>query len=320
MTDENFYPFVSIIIPVYNGSNYMREAIDSAVAQTYKNIEIIVVNDGSCDNGETESIAKEYGDKVRYICKENGGVSTALNMGIRNMKGDYFSWLSHDDVYTPDKIEKQVKALSKLEDKTTLVCCNYVHINKDSKLIGGMPNATLENTKLLTWERMLLDLFKNGPINGCSLLIKKTIFEEVGLFDESLRFYQDGFMWYKIFMKKYAVLSIPDICVKGRIHGKQLTQTGQSLFRKDCETMSCIMIPQLIQVSTIEHNFLLAYIKYNAKYGNTNIVKNAIKQANNTKLIDFKDSVVIGLIRIYGFIRPTIRKIYYTVCRRINTV
>ena len=320
MKSETFAPLVSIVIPVYNGSNYMREAIDSALAQTYKNIEIIVVNDGSSDGGKTEQIAKEYGDKIRYIYKENGGVSTALNTGIRNMNGEYFSWLSHDDVYMPDKIEKQVEALSKVEDKATLVCCDYVHIDKESKLIGNMPRVDSKDIKMLSWEYMLLNLFKKGPVNGCSLLIKKTIFEEVGLFDESLRFYQDGFMWYKIFLAKYAVLSIPDICVKGRIHDKQLTQIGQSLFRKDCETMSSVMIPQLIQVSTTENNFLLAYVKYNAKYGHKNLVKNAYVQAKDTNLIGFKDYVILIILSGYGIIRPTIRKIYYAVFKRTNTV
>ena len=80
-------PLVSIVIPVYNGADFLRECIDSALAQTYENIEIIVINDGSCDNGKTEEIALSYGDKIRYIYKENGGVSTALNLGIENMTG-----------------------------------------------------------------------------------------------------------------------------------------------------------------------------------------------------------------------------------------
>ena len=73
-------PKVSIIIPVYNGENYLREAIDSALAQTYKNFEVIVVNDGSSD--KTDEICKSYGSRIRYFKKENGGVSTALNLGI----------------------------------------------------------------------------------------------------------------------------------------------------------------------------------------------------------------------------------------------
>ena len=74
-----WFPKVSIVIPVYNGANYMREAIDSALNQTYKNIEVIVINDGSIDNGETDRIARSYGDRIVYVKKENGGVSSALN-------------------------------------------------------------------------------------------------------------------------------------------------------------------------------------------------------------------------------------------------
>ena len=92
-------PKVTIVIPVYKGKKYMRKAIDSAIAQTYENLEILVINDGSPDDGATDTIAKSYGDKIRYIYKENGGVSTVLNLALKEMKGEYFSWLSHDDVY-----------------------------------------------------------------------------------------------------------------------------------------------------------------------------------------------------------------------------
>lgn len=78
---------VSIVIPVYNGSNFVREAIDSALNQTYDKVEVIVVNDGSNDGGRTDKILRSYGDKITYINKENGGVSTALNVGIKQAKG-----------------------------------------------------------------------------------------------------------------------------------------------------------------------------------------------------------------------------------------
>lgn len=318
MEKETFTPLVSVIIPVYNGADYMREAIDSALAQTYKNIEVIVINDGSSDNGETERIAKQYGDKIRYIYKENGGVSSALNVGIKNMRGEYFSWLSHDDVYTPDKIEKQIKALSYVENKTTLVCCDYVHIDKNSKLIGKIPPSS-GRARLLSWQEMLISLFKNGTMHGCALLINKSVFEEVGMFDESLRYFQDVFMWYKIFVAKHAMLSIPDVCVKGRIHDKQLTQKGHLLFRKDSETVSTVIIPQLLQISTKKCNFLLEYVKYNAKYGNIHIVKNVRTQAKGTKLIGTKETLMISLMSIYSVIRPIIRKMFYRVFRRVNT-
>ena len=77
--DMRYEPKVTIVIPVYNGSNFLAEAIDCALAQTYQNCEILVVNDGSTDNGASEKIALSYGEKVRYYLKENGGGSSALN-------------------------------------------------------------------------------------------------------------------------------------------------------------------------------------------------------------------------------------------------
>jgi glycosyltransferase involved in cell wall biosynthesis len=105
-------PLVSIVIPLYNGANFLSEAINCALNQTYSNIEVIVINDGSKDDGAGREVALSFGDKIRYFEQENGGVSAALNHGISKMNGEYFSWLSHDDLYTNDHIEKQVGLLS----------------------------------------------------------------------------------------------------------------------------------------------------------------------------------------------------------------
>ena len=125
MTNQKFNPKVSIIIPVYNGSDFMKEAIDSAINQAYKSIEIIVINDGSKDDGKTKNIALSYGNNIRYFEKENGGVATALNLGIKEMTGEYFSWLSHDDYYYPKKIEKQINFLKKQKNKEMILFSNY---------------------------------------------------------------------------------------------------------------------------------------------------------------------------------------------------
>src|SRR3712207_962084 len=106
-------PKVSIVIPVYNGSDYLKEAIDSALGQTYEDIEVIVVNDGSNDGGQTEAIAKSYGDKIRYFSKENGGVASALNFGIKNMRVKWFTWLSHDDLFSQNRIEQDLILIEK---------------------------------------------------------------------------------------------------------------------------------------------------------------------------------------------------------------
>ena len=125
---------VSIIIPVYNGEKYIKEAIESALNQTYTNIEIIVVNDGSKDN--TDEICKSYGNKIKYIKKENGGVATALNTGIKEAKGQYVAWLSHDDLYKENRIEKGMEVLSKLKDKNTIIFSNFELIDSNGKIFS----------------------------------------------------------------------------------------------------------------------------------------------------------------------------------------
>lgn len=313
-----FSPKVSIIIPVYNGSDYMREAIDSALNQTYKNFEVIVINDGSTDGGKTEQIVKEYGDRIRYFCKENGGVSTALNAGICNMKGEYFSWLSHDDMYTPDKLEKSIQALAECNNRKTIICCQSVHMDKHSQILPGQKAKNADGERhLYTWDDALVYLEKHGSMNGCSLLIHKDILLECGLFDESLRFNQDGFMWNKIFLRRYPILMIPEVCVKNRIHEKQLTQTGQDIFHRDCEKMSEYLIPELIEVSNSNKNIIVEYIKYNAKYDNQNVVRNAYQKAMEKKLISIRSRFEINAWRSYGKIRPYIRRIYYRLFRKM---
>src|SRR5271155_3815826 len=101
-------PRVSIIMPMYNGANYMRQAIDSALNQTWPSTEVIFVNDGLNDGGETDRIARSYGDRVRYVEKQTGGVASALNTGLEVMDGDVFCRLSHDDLHVPTKTEEQV--------------------------------------------------------------------------------------------------------------------------------------------------------------------------------------------------------------------
>jgi len=198
MKNEN--PLVSIVIPVYNGSNYLREAIDSALAQIYKNIEIIVVNDGSNDNGATESIARSYGDRIRYFSKPNGGTSTALNLGIKNMKGEYFSWLSHDDMYYPNKIQLQINELSKLQDKYTIIMTDLDGINENYEKIYQTDYALHIKAYPPRTESKIHPIIYNQT-HGCTLLIPRKCFDEVGLFDESELVAQDFEFFYRAFSK-----------------------------------------------------------------------------------------------------------------------
>ena len=215
----NNRPLVSIVIPVYNGSNYLREAIDSALNQTYDNIEIIVVNDGSID--DTEQIALSYGDKIRYLVKENGGSSSALNYGIKQMKGDYFSWLSHDDLYYPNKIEKELS----YADNRTVVFSGFDLIDSSGKII--------RKTKSLSDVRKYVESHGNEYLiaqpsryyfSGCTCLIPRDVFDTVGTFDESLRLVNDWDMWFRIYAYGYRIVFVDEALVQSRMHRQQISR------------------------------------------------------------------------------------------------
>ncbi|MDL2232651.1 glycosyltransferase [Ruminococcaceae bacterium OttesenSCG-928-L11] len=222
---NQFLPRVSIVIPVYNGANFLREAINSALAQTYSNIEVIVVNDGSDDGGETEKIALGYANKIRYFSKQNGGVGSALNVGIAEMTGEYFSWLSHDDMYGTDKIGKQIALLETLSDKTTVISCGVRYVGQDGRETGRYHAKDFYNARQLS--RPLFPLF-HGCINGCTLLIHRSHFTRVGVFNETLPYTQDYDLWFRI-MREASMAFHPCFLSMTRIHERQ----GSRFFEND---------------------------------------------------------------------------------------
>lgn len=214
-------PLVSIVIPVYNGSNYVRDAIDSALAQTYKNCEVIVVNDGSQDGGATDEICRSYGERIRYFRKENGGVATAVNLGIEQMRGEYFSWLSHDDVYYPQKIERQIEALSKQEDKKAIVHSNYDILFEDTKSLVHHDFLRLWTREQLTNSNFAAVFL---AIHGCSILVHKSHFERVGAYDPTLKTTQDS-VWLFHAMRGQQSVFLEEPLFLARIHRSQGNMT-----------------------------------------------------------------------------------------------
>jgi glycosyltransferase involved in cell wall biosynthesis len=213
-----FNPKISIIIPVYNWVNYVWEAIESALNQTYTNIEVLVINDGSNDDWETDKLLKSYWDKIIYIHKENWGVASALNLWIEKMTWEYFSWLSHDDLYMENKLEEQVKFLWTLDNiENIILFSNYIFINEDWKEINKIE---------ITYkpENILYKLFINSFLNWCTLLIPKKAFKEIWVFENELKTTQDYHLWFRM-MKKYKFVNVPQYLVKSRQHWEQDSKT-----------------------------------------------------------------------------------------------
>jgi glycosyltransferase involved in cell wall biosynthesis len=192
MAPSHTTPRVSVIIPTHNRSQLLRTAIDSVLAQTYPEIEIIVVDDGSTD--DTAAVTAEYAGHVAYIRQNNAGVSAARNTGFRASSGDYINFLDDDDTFMPTKIERQVEVLE-TQPEVGLVHCSHQHIDeKGVPLDAGWP---------LPYGNVLKEL-----LCGCFLvvhapLIRRHCLEKVGLFDETLPWVADWDLWLRIALASY---------------------------------------------------------------------------------------------------------------------
>jgi len=235
---------VSIVIPVFNGSDYLKEAIESALAQDYENIEIIVVNDGSNDGGLTKKIAESFGNRIRYFEKENGGTSSALNYGIEKMKGEYFAWLSHDDIYLPNRISSHMKIISEHGSST------IVHSNCwkwfDNRLY---PFYEQSSFYLTFWKSTPLALVF-GMINGLSLTFHRRYFERFGHFDEQLRTTQDYMKWYEMFRNE-KIINIDGFYVKNRIHSNQQGSRISDMWLNECEDLFSRIVKNLDETDAL---------------------------------------------------------------------
>ena len=234
-----YQPKVTIIIPVYNGSNFLSEAIDSALAQTYHNCEILVINDGSKDGGASEKIALSYGDKIRYYVKENGGVSSALNFAFEKMTGEWFSWLSHDDLYYPDKIEKQISFINELLVENSNLNLAKITVRSATESIdkNGKVIKTPNYKDIPKYEKpidTILNNISNYRLSGCSFLLPAACIDDIGGFNESIRTVSDVEYWYRLLFAGYEFYCLSDdILVRNRSHGKQVGKIRVELFNRE---------------------------------------------------------------------------------------
>lgn len=160
---------VSVIVPIYNAENYIKYAIESLINQTYKNLEFILINDGSTDN--TEKIIKKYKDKrIKYISKENTGISDTRNIGLDLATGDYIMFLDSDDYLESDAVQLMVSKI--VDDECDLVICDYfIETNTTKEMyIKNFDDCNLKdspeilnNINMAPWNKIYKkDLFKNG--------------------------------------------------------------------------------------------------------------------------------------------------------------
>lgn len=207
---------VSVIIPAYNASAFISETINSVLSQTFRDVEIIVVNDGSTD--DTVKKVQEFDDtRIRLLSIENAGVSNARNVGYRECKGTFVAFLDADDVWNKENLELKVDFLK--------INPNYGLVHSDCEVIDAFGNATGEVKSGKSGEildSLLLWDGTNIPAPS-SILVKKEVLEDVGGFNLTLSTAADQEFFFRV-ANKYLIGRVSETTWKYRVHGQNMHQ------------------------------------------------------------------------------------------------
>jgi len=298
---ENGNPKVSIVIPVYNGANYVANAIQSALNQTYDNVEVIVINDGSTDNGATSKICLSYGDQITYIEQENKGVAGAMNTAFEHLTGDLFCWLSHDDEHLPEKTKKQVEFLRRYERDDLMLFGNYFLMDDNGETWheSQMDEALLRKKPAIALLR--------GMVNGCTLMIPTNIVRKHLPFRTDLRFTQDYDMWDRLRADGEFIFQ-PETLVRYRIHPGQDTHNPKANIEGD-KLWKWMMSRRNDTEKVMLNGSRKKYYSELAKFlGNTPYVEAAAHAEKQSKLVEH-ETLVSVVIPFYNDSEMTCRAI-----------
>jgi O-antigen/teichoic acid export membrane protein/GT2 family glycosyltransferase len=217
-TNENHYPMVSVIMPAYRVAEFIGMALDSILAQTFSNYEIIVVNDGSPDAAELEVALAAYRERIVYIEQPNAGPSAARNTAIRQARGEFLAFLDADDYWEPQFLARQI-AFFKQNPTVDLVYCDGLLVG-DSTLAGRTFMELTPSVGEVTFENLL-----GG---NCTVILSGTVARkhavvEAGLFDEGLRYSEDFDLWLRLAQNGSRLACQAEVLLCKRIHADSLS-------------------------------------------------------------------------------------------------
>ncbi len=225
-------PLVSVIIPAYNAEQFIEQAIQSVLAQTFQAYEIIVVDDGSTD--KTQDILRGFKGQIHCIFQENCGPSSARNAGIKIAQGEYIGFLDADDLWTPTKLEVQLDYMKRYPD-IALVCSDH----QDFDVEGDLPGSWLGSKRIFEdsdisegpIQNAFLQLIQDNFISTPTVILKKACFEEIGGFDEEIWSVEDRDLWLRI-SASFSIACIPKIFCKRRRHQSNISKRQGELTLK----------------------------------------------------------------------------------------
>ncbi len=207
-------PLVSILIPVYNSEKYVSETIKSALNQTYKNIEIIIVDDGSTDRSWEliEGYKKRYPHRIKAFKQENKGACAARNKAFSESRGDYIQWLDSDDILEFNKIEKQLSSINFVKKPDVLLSCSFARFYSNKNKSKFTPNSLWKDLIPYTWIRIYLEDIRGTILQHC-WLVPRQICVKAGPWREDILVNQDGEYFSRVVLNSSVVKFVPEaIC------------------------------------------------------------------------------------------------------------
>ncbi len=225
VTNEN--PLVSIIIPVYNAQRFIAQTLESVAAQTYADYEVIVVDDGSTD-GSRAAIEPFLSDsRFKLIAQTNAGISAARNTAIRACAGDFVALLDHDDLWLPEKLERQVE-ISGQNPEAGMIFTN-AELFGESGVIGSYypDRATYPKQDILE------HLLEENPFCAGTMMVRKSCLDEFGLFDESVPGVDDYEMWLRLALSGVKAAGTNEALHRQRIHASSFSAGNHARMLRD---------------------------------------------------------------------------------------
>lgn len=220
-------PKVSICIPTYNRKNYLRQTLDSVYAQTYKDYEVVVVDDGSVD-GTGEMIKKAAYPNLRYCWQGNTGDAAARNKLINLAQGQFITFIDSDDLLMTDAVERMIKVMQ-AEGENVIVYGPYLRIDENGRVFGRC-DRKLHSGFITT------QLFKNILVHSCGSMFPKRVLQEAGGFDESLKICSDYNLWLRLSLK-YRFVALSEPTFKRRRHTGNLSKVSAENQIKELEVL-----------------------------------------------------------------------------------